>query len=91
MACSEAQTRIGMAARKDGAKARELIGMPLGQVVGRMTEEVSSADVIYQFIDEFVESVERLQRASTLPSKAGLLASNQSRDSLGMRLRPLPV
>jgi NAD(P)H-dependent flavin oxidoreductase YrpB (nitropropane dioxygenase family) len=63
MACSEAQTRIGLAARKDGAKARELIGMPVGQVVGRMTEEVSSADVIYQFIDEFVESVERLQKS----------------------------
>jgi NAD(P)H-dependent flavin oxidoreductase YrpB (nitropropane dioxygenase family) len=61
MACSEAQTRIGLAARKDGAKARELIGMPVGQVVGRLTEEISSADVIYQFIDEFVESVERLQ------------------------------
>ena len=63
MACAEAQTRIGLAARKDGAKARELVGMPVGQVVGRLTEEVSSADVIYQFIDEFVEATERLQRS----------------------------
>jgi NAD(P)H-dependent flavin oxidoreductase YrpB (nitropropane dioxygenase family) len=61
MACSEAQTRIGLAARKDGAKAQELVGMPVGQVVGRMTQEISSADVIYQFIDEFVETVDRLQ------------------------------
>ena len=61
MACSEAQTRIGMAARKEGSKARELVGMPVGQVVGRMTQEMSSADVIYQFIDEFVEATERLQ------------------------------
>ncbi len=61
MACSEAQTRIGLAARKPGAKARELVGMPVGQVVGRMSEEKSSAEVIYEFIDEFVESVERLQ------------------------------
>jgi len=61
MACSEAQTRIGLAARKDGAKARELIGMPVGQVVGRLSQEMSSADVIYQFIDEFVDAVERLQ------------------------------
>ena len=38
----------------------ELVGMPVGQVVGRLTEEVSVADVIYQFMDEFVESVERL-------------------------------
>ena len=63
MACSEAQTRIGLAARKKGAKARELVGMPVGQVVGRMTQEMSSADVIYQFIDEFVETTERLQRS----------------------------
>ena len=61
MACSEAQARIGLAARKEGAKARELVGMPVGQVVGRMSHEMSSAEVIYQFIDEFVESVERLQ------------------------------
>ncbi len=63
MACSEAQTRIGLAARKKGAKARELVGMPVGQVVGRMTQEMSSADVIYQFIDEFVETTDRLQRS----------------------------
>ncbi len=63
MACSEAQTRIGLAARKEGAKARELVGMPVGQVVGRLTEEMSSKDVIYQFIDEFVETVDRLQRS----------------------------
>ncbi len=62
MACSEAQTRIGIAARKEGSKARELIGMPVGQVVGRMNQEMSSADVIYQFIDEFVGTVERLQQ-----------------------------
>jgi NAD(P)H-dependent flavin oxidoreductase YrpB (nitropropane dioxygenase family) len=62
MACSEAQTRIGLAARDEGSKARDLIGMPVGQVVGRMTQEMSSADVIYQFIDEFVEAVDRLQK-----------------------------
>jgi hypothetical protein len=61
MACAEAQSRIGLAARKEGAKARQLIGMPVGQVVGRMNHEMSSAEVIYQFIEEFVESVERLQ------------------------------
>jgi NAD(P)H-dependent flavin oxidoreductase YrpB (nitropropane dioxygenase family) len=61
MACAEAQTRIGLAARKEGAKARELLGMPVGQVVGSMNQELSSAEVVYRFIDEFVESVERLQ------------------------------
>ncbi|MCP5065264.1 MAG: nitronate monooxygenase, partial [bacterium] len=61
MACADAQTRIGLAARKQGSKAQELLGMPVGQVVGRMLEEKSSAEVIYEFIDEFVESVGRLQ------------------------------
>jgi NAD(P)H-dependent flavin oxidoreductase YrpB (nitropropane dioxygenase family) len=61
MACAEAQTRIGLAARKQGAKARELMGMPVGQVVGRLTQELGAADVIYQFIEEFVEATERLQ------------------------------
>ncbi len=61
MACAEAQTRIMFAARKQGAKARELVGMPVGQVVGRMTEEKATAEVMYEFIDEFVETVDRLQ------------------------------
>jgi NAD(P)H-dependent flavin oxidoreductase YrpB (nitropropane dioxygenase family) len=61
MACAEAQTRIGLAARKEGAKARDLVGMPVGQVVSRMNHEISSAEVIYQFMEEFVETVDRLQ------------------------------
>ena len=28
--------------------------MPVGQVVGRMTEEKATAEVMYEFIDEFV-------------------------------------
>jgi NAD(P)H-dependent flavin oxidoreductase YrpB (nitropropane dioxygenase family) len=60
MACAEAQARIGLAARKDGAKARELVGIPVGQIVSRMVEEETSAELIYRFIEEFIESVERL-------------------------------
>ncbi len=59
MACAEAQTRIGLAARKPG-KARELIGMPVGQVVGRMNGEISSAQLILEFMQEYVETVARL-------------------------------
>ena len=69
MACAEAQARIGLAARQEGSKARDLIGMPVGQIVGRMTQEMSSADVIYQFIDEFIETVDRLQQ--TLSAAGG--------------------
>jgi NAD(P)H-dependent flavin oxidoreductase YrpB (nitropropane dioxygenase family) len=62
MACSQAQARIGLAARKENARARDLVGMPVGQIVGRLSQEQSSADVIYQFIDEFVEAVNQLQQ-----------------------------
>ena len=61
MACAEAQGRIGLAARKEGSRARELIGMPVGQIVGRMKEEATAAEVMYKFMDEFVEAVDRLQ------------------------------
>ena len=61
MATAEAQQRIGLAARKQGAKARELVGIPVGQVVSRMNHELSSAEVIYRFIDEFVDATERLK------------------------------
>ena len=59
MACAEAQTRIGLAARKPG-KARELVGMPVGQVVGRMDGELTSAQVILEMMQEFVETVGRM-------------------------------
>ncbi len=61
MACADAQRRIAAAARKEGAKARELVGMPVGQVVSRLHSELKCSDVIYQFIDEFIEATERLQ------------------------------
>jgi len=34
---------------------------PVGQVVGRMNEVQSCRDVIYQLVDEYIDSVERLQ------------------------------
>ena len=61
MACADASRRISAAARKEGAKARDLVGMPVGQVVSRMNQELTCADVVYQFMDEFVDAVERLQ------------------------------
>ncbi|MBW2273152.1 MAG: nitronate monooxygenase [Deltaproteobacteria bacterium] len=60
MACSEAQQRIGLSARAGNPKALELLGSPVGQVVSRLNQVKSSAQVVSDFIDEFVEAVERL-------------------------------
>jgi NAD(P)H-dependent flavin oxidoreductase YrpB (nitropropane dioxygenase family) len=70
MACAEAQTRIGLAARKPG-KARELVGMPVGQIVGRMEGELTSAQVILEFMQEFVEVVGRLNGMLEAADKHG--------------------
>jgi len=60
MATAEAQTRIGLSARAGNPKAIELLGMPVGQIVSRMNQVKSAGQVVGDFIDEFVETVERL-------------------------------
>jgi NAD(P)H-dependent flavin oxidoreductase YrpB (nitropropane dioxygenase family) len=63
MATADANARIMHFAESEKSRARELLGMPVGQVVGRMKEQKSSAAVIDQLLDEFAESVERLGAA----------------------------
>ena len=60
MVCAEPTTRIGLSARAGNPKAKELLGMPVGQVVSRMNQVKSSAQLVEDFLDEFIESVERL-------------------------------
>ncbi len=60
MATADATARIGYWARSEKSRARELVGMPVGQVVGRLRHELTSAEVVYAFIEEFVDAVERL-------------------------------
>ncbi len=71
MACAEANRRIGLAARNPASRARELIGMPVGQVVSRMNEVKKSSEVIYEFMDEFISAVARLD---------GMLEAAEERD-----------
>ena len=61
MACADANSRIMHYARNPESRAVELLGMPVGQVVSRMKEEKKSAEVVLDFMQEFVETVERLQ------------------------------
>ena len=54
MLVSDALNRIGRAQR------RELVGMPVGQVVGMMNQVQPVRDVMRQLVEEYVEAVERL-------------------------------
>jgi NAD(P)H-dependent flavin oxidoreductase YrpB (nitropropane dioxygenase family) len=60
MACADANARISHFAKNPNSRASELLGMPVGQIVSRMNHEVKAADVVYQFMEEFVDAVERL-------------------------------
>jgi NAD(P)H-dependent flavin oxidoreductase YrpB (nitropropane dioxygenase family) len=71
MACAEASARIGLAARQPGSRSRDLVGMPVGQIVSRMKEVKTSAEVVYQFMDEFVDAVSRLQGMLEAAEKHG--------------------
>ena len=46
-----------------GARAnrRELVGMPVGQVVGMMKQVQPVRDVMRKLVEEYVEAVDRLE------------------------------
>jgi NAD(P)H-dependent flavin oxidoreductase YrpB (nitropropane dioxygenase family) len=56
----EAIRRIDRAAHHDGSGAAELANYFVGQVVGTMNEAKPAARVVYEMIDEFIESVSAL-------------------------------
>ena len=58
---ADAQSRIGHFARNEHSRARELVGMPVGQIVGRMNEVRPTREVIYDLVNEFVDTVQRLE------------------------------
>jgi NAD(P)H-dependent flavin oxidoreductase YrpB (nitropropane dioxygenase family) len=53
---SEANARIARSGRKDIQFA------PVGQIVGRMNEVKSVRDVMYTLVEEYIETVEKLER-----------------------------
>jgi NAD(P)H-dependent flavin oxidoreductase YrpB (nitropropane dioxygenase family) len=57
---SDAQARIGHYARTERSRARELVGIPVGQIVGRMNEVRPTREVIHELVSEFVDTVQRL-------------------------------
>jgi NAD(P)H-dependent flavin oxidoreductase YrpB (nitropropane dioxygenase family) len=54
MATAEAQRRIAR------SQNRELVGMPVGQIVGSMDDVRPAKDVIFEMVSEFVDASERL-------------------------------
>ncbi len=57
-----AQTRIARAAHVPGSGAEKLANYFVGQIVGSMNESKKSAQVVYEMVEEFIESVESLAR-----------------------------
>ncbi len=55
---SEANARIARSGRKD------LQFAPVGQIVGRMNEVRSVRDVMYQLVEEYIETVDRLEQGA---------------------------
>jgi NAD(P)H-dependent flavin oxidoreductase YrpB (nitropropane dioxygenase family) len=48
--------------RVERVRAEEFLTYPVGQIVGDMTEETSVRNVVYDMLNELVESKERLDR-----------------------------
>ncbi len=64
-----AQRRIERAAHTAGSGAEKLANYFVGQIVGTMNTSKTSAQVVYEIIEEFIESVESLTaRLATEPS-----------------------
>ena len=53
---SDANARIARSGRKDLAFA------PVGQIVGRMNDVRPVRDVMFQLIEEYIETIEQLQQ-----------------------------
>lgn len=58
---TEAERRIRRHAASDAPNAGELLGTPVGQVVGLMNKRKSAGQVVYDFVEGYVDAVDRLQ------------------------------
>ncbi len=60
MLTAEAQARIHRYAQVESSGAKDLIGTPVGQIVGRMNSVRRTRDVIHDMVSEFIGVVERM-------------------------------
>ena len=61
MLTAEAIQRIHRSAHAETSGAKELIGSPVGQIVGRMKSVRPVREVVYDMMNEFVDAVNRVQ------------------------------
>ena len=66
MLTAEAMSRMNRYAHVEDSGARDLVGMPVGQIVGSMNAVRSARGVIYDMVSEYVEAV--TQMSQSLPA-----------------------
>ncbi len=69
MATADATSRIHRAAEAGNSGAQELVGSPVGQIVGSMNSVRSVRDVMYSLVEEYIETVERMRAQLAEPAK----------------------
>jgi NAD(P)H-dependent flavin oxidoreductase YrpB (nitropropane dioxygenase family) len=69
MATAEAQTRMHRYAHLGHAGAKELVGSPVGQIVGRMNAVRPTREVIREMVEEYVDTVARMAEALEAASR----------------------
>lgn len=63
MVVAEAQSRMHRHAGNPETGARELVGTPVGQIVGRMNAIKPVREVIYDMVEEYVDTMARMSAA----------------------------
>lgn len=61
MATADATQRIMRHAQSGEPGSAELLGTPVGQVVGQMGKRKSAAKVVYDMVSEYVDAIERMK------------------------------
>ena len=70
MLTAEAQRRIGRSIQIEGADPKNLSGTPVGQIVGRMNTIPSCRDLIYDMVNEYIETTARVSELTSVEEKA---------------------
>ena len=69
MATAQAQSRIYKYAHVEGSGAKELIGTPVGQIMGRMNSVRRTRDVIQDMVTEFIDTTDKMAEFLRTPAQ----------------------